>query len=133
MPVQVRGCEAIPPLLRYVLVVGNHLNKGAARLSGAAGFKIADLAKLKDVKTADSKASLLDFVVDFVITQQPQHIAFTEDLQAINAAKSISVPDARSSLAAVAKDMGMLKSQLTMAEKVPAPLPMTERLPGPVW
>jgi len=67
------------------------------------GFKIADLAKLKSLKSIEGngvvcdtiecamsflpQASLLDYLVDFILVQNPQYAAFTEDLGIVHQAK----------------------------------------------
>lgn len=120
---QVRGCAALPQVLRYVLTMGNVLNKGADKISGATGFKIADLAKLKSLKSIEGNASLLDYLVDFILVQNPQYAAFTEDLGIVHQAKGTAKQDITSNVAAIMKDMKILQSQLNIADREKASRP----------
>ena len=62
---QVRNSPALKSVLLRVLALGNYLNGTSAR-GGAYGFKLSDLAKLVQVKSADSKTTLLHYLARFL-------------------------------------------------------------------
>ena len=51
---QVRNSKSLRAVLQRILAYGNYLNGSSAR-GGAYGFKLADLSKLVNVKSSDSK------------------------------------------------------------------------------
>ena len=53
---QLRSSQPFRRVLRAILDLGNVLNAGA-RLGGAMGFRMGDLRKLKDLKSADGQVS----------------------------------------------------------------------------
>ena len=70
-------------LVELVLVLGNYMN-GAQRAT-AHGFKISSLNKLADLKSADNKRTLLQYVVSVVekkfpsVDGLPQELAFCKE------------------------------------------------------
>ena len=58
---QVRESKVLHKTLERVLALGNYLN-GTSNRGGAYGFKLSDLAKLVQVKSADNKSTLLHYL-----------------------------------------------------------------------
>ena len=56
-----RGSAALTQILSRVLALGNYLNGTSAR-GGAYGFKLGDLSKLVQVKSSDSRTTLLHYL-----------------------------------------------------------------------
>ncbi|KAJ3307681.1 hypothetical protein HDU76_004444, partial [Blyttiomyces sp. JEL0837] len=86
---KLRVSDDLKTLLRTVLKLGNMTNYqyGAGNSSyrpwmgkeaRALGFKVDGLARLKDVKSADGKWSLMNFLVDMVNQSRPDVLDFTE-------------------------------------------------------
>ena len=58
---QVRSSTQFRQIMSYILRIGNYLNCLSTR-GGAYGFKLADLEKLRQVRSADLSTSLLHYV-----------------------------------------------------------------------
>jgi hypothetical protein len=58
---QVRESPKLREVLRLILAIGNYLNGASAR-GGAYGFKLADLEKLRHVRSNDLSTTLLHYL-----------------------------------------------------------------------
>jgi hypothetical protein len=83
------GCVAVKKsakfrnLLEVVLAFGNFLNYNSNR-GGCWGFKLKDLARLSDVKSAsDSHMTMLHFLIEYMDAAYSTQIDFYNDLQCL--------------------------------------------------
>jgi dishevelled associated activator of morphogenesis len=78
-------------LLQVVMWLGNFLNGTTAR-GDAPGFKLESLLKIEDTKTSDNKQTLLYYLVRKIKEQDPQLLAWAEDLKNVYAAARVALP-----------------------------------------
>ena len=96
---QVHTSPALKSTLLRVLAIGNYLNGISAR-GGAYGFKVADLSKLVQVKSADSKTTLLHYLAKFIDANSSTAIDdLKAQLNALPEAKDIAMADKKGELA----------------------------------
>ena len=75
-------------VFEIVLAFGNYMNNG--NRSNASGFKISSLNKIIDTKSsADTKITLLHYLVDVVEKQFPELLELSSDLKSITKAGSV--------------------------------------------
>jgi len=82
---QVKNSEKFLKIMEIILNVGNYLN-GSKANGQVNGFKLSSLSKLADVKSADNKTNLLDFLVEKIQTKFPDLVSFPNDLTSIKRA-----------------------------------------------
>jgi hypothetical protein len=87
----VKDSGNLPVLLKYILSVGNHLNEGTKN-EKAKAFRIADLNKLKVMRTSDGKASLVQVLVGLVSQKNPAIHQYLAELDPLRAAINADVP-----------------------------------------
>ncbi|KAL2914522.1 hypothetical protein HK105_205871 [Polyrhizophydium stewartii] len=101
---QFRNSERLKVLLRTVLQLGNMTNYeyGArnpsyrpwmGREARALGFKIEGLARLRDVKSADGKWSLMTFMVEMLETSRPDVLDICDEFTDVSVARNYDIPD----------------------------------------
>jgi len=114
---QVTNSVALKAVLRQVLRLGNYLNGTSAR-GGAYGFKLADLGKLVQVKSADSKTTLLHYLAR-VLSERDAHLleTFKNELNALPEAKDIPIADKRAELAKLATSVSLAQKQLELGRQ----------------
>mmetsp|Transcript_28544 Transcript_28544/g.77269 ORF Transcript_28544/g.77269 Transcript_28544/m.77269 type:complete len:704 (+) Transcript_28544:268-2379(+) len=111
---QVRHSKALRGILEYTLALGNYLN-GTSNRGGAYGFKLADLAKLVQVKSADNKTTLLHYLAR-VISDGDGLAALKAQLDQLGEAKVISLADKKSDLAKLSNSFKQVQGLLTSAK-----------------
>lgn len=96
----VKDSKQLMKVMETILSVGNKLNAGT-RTGGATGFRLAALDKLNDTKSTDNKATLLDFIVEYVDRhKKTEEEAFEEpDSKAVEA--GVGLPSYLDSITAV--------------------------------
>ncbi|CAH8575821.1 unnamed protein product [Schistosoma curassoni] len=77
-------------LLQTVLEIGNYMNEGNS-LGSASGFKLSSLLKLSEVRSNDSKFTLLHFLVQEFKTNNPQMLRITETIPYLKEASDVSL------------------------------------------
>jgi len=89
---QLRSDDNIKSLFGLILQVGNLMNyeygnsaRGFQRnASGAAGFRIQSLTRLKDVKSKDGKVTLMHFLIELIENQTPELLDLPEKYQELH-------------------------------------------------
>ncbi|GBG24385.1 Formin-like protein 3 [Hondaea fermentalgiana] len=88
---EIEHSSALRQTLRVILALGNYLNGTSAR-GGAYGFKLDLLTKIENLKAADHKTTLLQFIVREIASKKhPVMLKLTKDLQHVADASRISV------------------------------------------
>ncbi len=107
---QVRSSKALLRLLERVLALGNHLN-GTSNRGGAYGFKLADLAKLVQVKSADNKTTLLHYLARITAAAGAgaDLEALHEELSQAELVRSVDLAEKRGELAKLAASLEAVK------------------------
>ena len=114
---QVLTSTCLKLVLEGVLAVGNYLNTGTARGS-AAGFKIASLLKLKDIKGKDRKTSLLHFIVKELIKANDKVRFFTAEIEKVSAASKFQKDYCSQNLKQLSSQHSKLKEEILHASVV---------------
>jgi len=108
---QVRTSSALQKVLTTVLAIGNYLNGTSAR-GGAYGFKLADLGKLVQVKSGDSKTTLLHYLASIIAKADPSCIdRLKDDLNSLPEAKDIPLAEKQAELAKLAQSFKLCQTQ----------------------
>ncbi|KAJ3118312.1 hypothetical protein HDU96_002469 [Phlyctochytrium bullatum] len=119
--VKLKTSDALKALLRTVLQLGNMTNYeyGAGNSSyrpwmgkeaRALGFKIEGLARLKDVKSADGKWSLMNFLVDMVTQSKPEVLDFTDDFADLKIIRHYDIRELSSQLLSMDQKLATLRT-----------------------
>ncbi|KAJ3202642.1 hypothetical protein HDU67_000387 [Dinochytrium kinnereticum] len=119
--VKLKTSDALKALLRTVLQLGNMTNYeyGAGNSSyrpwmgkeaRALGFKIEGLARLKDVKSADGKWSLMNFLVDMVTQSKPEVLDFTADFADLKVIRHYDLRELSSQLLSMDQKLSTLRT-----------------------
>lgn len=108
---QVFSSQGLRSFLQRVLCVGNYLNGQSAR-GGAYGFKLADLAKLVQVKSADSQTTLLHYLCRRLEKAPAAEsvAALDEQLSQLEGAKDADLGEMRAELAKLGTAMRTVQS-----------------------
>jgi len=100
---EILNSKLFPQLLNYILEVGNFINEGSPR-GGGFGFKMSSLPKLEDIKTADNKTTLLQFILKILDKNAPELAKFYEELPTVEQASKVSLLNIISDIAGMKKD-----------------------------
>ena len=112
---QVRSAPALTSILQRVLAIGNYLNGTSAR-GGAYGFKLADLGKLVQVKSADNKTTLLHYLAKFIAANSATAVDdLRAQLNALPEAKDIPMAEKKGELAKLISSYKAAQAQLDFA------------------
>ena len=114
---QVLTSKCLKLVLEGVLAVGNYLNTGTSRGS-AAGFKIASLLKLKDIKGKDRKTSLLHFIVKELMKKNDKVRFFTAEIDKVSSAAKFQKDYVSSTLQQLSSQQSKLKEEILHASVV---------------
>jgi len=108
---QVRSSFALRQLLQRVLALGNYLN-GTSFRGGAYGFKLADLSKLVQVKSGDSKTTLLHYLAKLTAAapEAERVDALKLELSDVGRAKDLAISEKKGEIA-------KLSSNFKLAER----------------
>ena len=108
---QVRASPKLRTLLKLILTIGNYLNGASAR-GGAYGFRLADLEKLRHVRSTNLNTTLLHYLAK--LPQVGSTVWIKElkevELPSVFAAKTLVVSEMRPELTS-------LREQLSLVEK----------------
>jgi hypothetical protein len=125
---QVGDSKALKLVLSRVLAVGNYLN-GTSTRGGAYGFKLADLGKLAQVKSADGKSTLLHFLARLLTTDSGSAVdELKGELAALPEAKDMAMEDKNADLAKLEQSFKQAKTQLELSKKAEKPDAITPLL-----
>ena len=134
---QLKESVKLRQLLKLVLRIGNFLN-GASQRGGAVGFRLADLEKLRQVRSADQSTTLLQY-----IGRQPpvKSAAWLKDLKehqlpALFAARGLEVNELRPELSSLRQQFEMADHTKRMldehTESAPSKFPSLKRRADPL-
>lgn len=98
--------ENLKQLFSIILTLGNYMNGGNRQRGQADGFGLEILGKLRDVKSKDSKITLLHFIVQTYIAGRRKNGQALCDLE-------LPIPDANEIDKSVTIDFEEIKQQLT--------------------
>jgi len=118
---QVIDSKSLPQILELILELGNFINDGSPR-GGAFGFKLSSLSKLDDIKAADNKTTLLQYLVQMLEKKSPQLLKVNEELSLCEIAARVSMQAVSSDLASLKKDFAATTTfldELAETEKFP--------------
>ncbi|KAJ9439618.1 Formin-like protein 6 [Diplonema papillatum] len=113
-----RTSDKLLAIMHTVLALGNHLNSGTAQ-GNASGFTVENLTKLRSVKSADNKISVLRFIVEVAHEHRQDLLAFSELKPAVEAASMISVSQLSSLLKDIEVGTEQVRSASTDKNSVP--------------
>ena len=103
---EIKDTKKLPKMLELVLAVGNFLN-GVTFRGGAYGFKLETLVKMTEVRAADGKTNMLNYLAQLCETKPAYQDLLTiqEDFPHIADACKESIPQAQT-------DLNKLKGEL---------------------
>jgi len=107
---EIRKSAAFKDILQRVLAIGNYLN-GLSNRGGAYGFKLSDLSKLVQVKSADNKTTLLHYLAR-VISDTDVLEGLKTQLEHVAAARSVSLADKKGDLSKLGVSFKQVESLL---------------------
>lgn len=102
-------------LLQAVLELGNHLNAGTHR-GCAAGFKLDTLLKLSDIKATDKKTSLLQFVIQQLLKQDPTIDRLTHSMAHVKPASTLQLSAIAAMLQEIKLGLNSIKKEIDVAK-----------------
>ncbi|EFC49400.1 FH2 domain-containing protein [Naegleria gruberi] len=77
----VRTSESFAKVLKYVLTVGNYMNRGKKQLEAANGFHISILPKLGDTKSTNKEMTLMHYLVGVLEKDSIDTLCFEKELE----------------------------------------------------
>ena len=114
---QLRTSAAFKAVLSRALALGNYLNGSSAR-GGAYGFKLADLGKLVQVKSADATTTLLHYLARTHVERSPNAIEDLKvELNALSEAKDIPLTEKKGEVGKLASSLQLAQAQLAICEQ----------------
>ncbi|KAL1780911.1 diaphanous-like 3 isoform X1 [Sigmodon hispidus] len=108
---EIKKSKSFSKLLELVLLMGNYMNAGS-RNAQTFGFDLSSLCKLKDIKSADQKTTLLHFLVDICEEKHPDILHFVSDLEHLDKASKVSVEMLERSLKQMGRQLQQLEKDL---------------------
>jgi len=104
---EIRETSKLPRMLELILAVGNFLNGGTFR-GGAYGFKLETLVRITEVRAADGKTNMLNYLATLCESKDKYRdlLNILDDFPHIAAACTESIPQAQS-------DLNKLKGELS--------------------
>ncbi|KAI8926996.1 formin homology 2 domain-containing protein [Entophlyctis helioformis] len=88
---QLKDNKKIAKLLQVVLAIGNYMNADSTAKGGAFGFTLDSLTKLVDIKSADRKSSLLNYLVATIDQKFPDLIDLGLNPAVLESASKVSL------------------------------------------
>ncbi|XP_014252298.1 formin-like protein CG32138 isoform X2 [Cimex lectularius] len=105
----VRHSSKFKGVLEVVLAFGNYVN--SAKRGPAYGFKLQSLDSLTDLKTADKKTSLINYIADTIRLKLPELMDFDTELTNIEKAATISLENLVSDVKELEKGMDSVRKE----------------------
>eukprot|EP00339_Tiarina_fusa_P000898 CAMPEP_0117015036 /NCGR_PEP_ID=MMETSP0472-20121206/12086_1 /TAXON_ID=693140 ORGANISM="Tiarina fusus, Strain LIS" /NCGR_SAMPLE_ID=MMETSP0472 /ASSEMBLY_ACC=CAM_ASM_000603 /LENGTH=981 /DNA_ID=CAMNT_0004718743 /DNA_START=178 /DNA_END=3124 /DNA_ORIENTATION=+ len=107
---EIKQTTKLPRMLELVLAIGNFLNGGTFR-GGAYGFKLETLVKITEVRAADNKTNMLNYLAQYCEGKEKfkDLLSIQDDFPHIEDACRESIPQAQS-------DLNKLKGELAQVE-----------------
>ncbi|XP_040610898.1 protein diaphanous homolog 3 isoform X2 [Mesocricetus auratus] len=108
---EIKKSNSFSKLLELVLLMGNYMNAGS-RNAQTFGFDLSSLCKLKDIKSADQKTTLLHFLVDICEEKYPDILHFVDDFAHLDKASRVSVEMLEKNLKQMGRQLQQLEKNL---------------------
>ncbi|XP_043561237.1 FH2 domain-containing protein 1 [Chiloscyllium plagiosum] len=108
---ELRNCDELHAILRLVLKAGNHMNAGGYS-GNAAGFRIASLLKLADIKANKPGMNLIHFVAMEAEKMDQKLLSFPDKLEHIGAAARLSEDGIQEELNKLSERVASLQTDL---------------------
>ncbi|XP_027249830.1 protein diaphanous homolog 3 isoform X4 [Cricetulus griseus] len=108
---EIKKSKSFSKLLELVLLMGNYMNAGS-RNAQTFGFDLSSLCKLKDIKSADQKTTLLHFLVDICEEKYPDILPFVDDFAHLDKACRVSVEVLEKNLKQMGRQLQQLEKNL---------------------
>ncbi|BES96764.1 Drf_GBD [Nesidiocoris tenuis] len=105
----VRQSSKFKGVLEVVLAFGNYVN--SAKRGPAYGFKLQSLDSLTDLKTADKKLSLINYIANTIKSKLPELMDFDSELRYIEKAATISLENLESDVKELEKGMESVRRE----------------------
>ncbi|XP_048400980.1 FH2 domain-containing protein 1 [Stegostoma tigrinum] len=118
---ELRNCDELHAILRLVLKAGNHMNAGGYS-GNAAGFRIASLLKLADIKANKPGVNLIHFVAMEAEKRDKKLLSFPDKLEHIGAAARLSEDGIMEELNKLSKRVASLQTDLNEDPELEAQL-----------
>jgi len=101
-----RSSEQIPKILEIILMIGDFLNSENSRLSNFFffSFQLEVLGKLKDTRTNIKEKTLLDYLLQVIVSQYPALINWSDKLKHLKEASAISWEQIDNNLSELVKE-----------------------------
>jgi len=113
---ELKHSPKLSKMLEIILSIGNYMNGDSFR-GGAFGFNIDLLTKLQDVKSTDSKTTLVNYLVKTIQKHYPELMKLGEDLQTLEKAKRISTKAIDQEIADLECGMISLQKELNIQDE----------------
>ncbi|CAH1396203.1 unnamed protein product [Nezara viridula] len=107
--VAVRNSKKLKGVLEVVLAFGNYVN--SAKRGPAYGFKLQSLDALVDMKSADKKLSLINYIADTIRFKLPELNDFEKELLHIEKAATISLENLTSDVSELERGMEAVRRE----------------------
>merc|ERR1712130_565533 len=116
---EIRESKKLPIILGVLLKIGNHLNTGKSRSRSserAQGFQLSTIFKLKYLKSADKKVSLLQYIVGKVM-QKPGDMHLKDELLHVERATRLQWSSFKGEVSVLRRRMQKVKNLLKNCQK----------------
>ncbi|KAJ0984880.1 hypothetical protein J5N97_003236 [Dioscorea zingiberensis] len=112
---EIRNSVKLKKIMQTILSLGNALNQGTARGS-AIGFKLDSLLKLSDMRTRNSKMTLMHYLCKVLADKLPDVLNFEKDIPSLEAAVKIQLKVLAEEMQAISKGLEKVEQELTLSE-----------------
>lgn len=107
---ELQNSQMLVLVLEYLLAIGNVMNRNWSERNVTAGFQLASLEKILDMRGRDSGYTMTHFLIAQLRTTDPGLLQWTETVQTVKKCETVSVK-------AVAAESEVLKGDLTKVKK----------------
>ncbi|XP_073971470.1 formin-like protein isoform X2 [Rhodnius prolixus] len=105
----VRRSAKLKGVLEVVLAFGNYVN--SAKRGPAYGYKLQSLDSLSDLKTADKKSTLINYIADTIKSKLSELMDFDKELKHIDRAATISLENLIGDVAELERGMEAVRKE----------------------
>ena len=123
----IKDSKHLQEVLTTVLAFGNYMNGSSAKM--VAGFKLSTLTRLGNTKSADSKTSLLHYLILHLEKAKPETRLFLQDLAATKEAHRVETAFLTTEMGAVRTMISQMKEAVKAVQnsKPPADMAAADR------
>ncbi|XP_039116807.1 formin-like protein 6 [Dioscorea cayenensis subsp. rotundata] len=112
---EIKSSIKLKRIMQTILSLGNALNQGTARGS-AIGFKLDSLLKLSDIRTRNSKMTLMHYLCKVLADKLPEVLDFEKDIPSLETAVKIQLKVLAEEMQAISKGLEKVEQELTLSE-----------------